>query len=126
MPITSAPLASAPAQLRDRTGFRADVEKRSAAQTETAKASHQTYDERHRIERQPDGGVVTHQSLVGTTLKGLGRDAKITHDDATAAADRELSAAGERAAMSPRQKAIADTPEVPTMLPNAGRHRGKP
>ena len=123
MPASPGAMANAPTQLRDRAGFRADVEKRSAAQTEGAKASHQSYDERHRIERQPDGGVVTHQSLVGTTLKGVARDAEVSRDDAVAAANREMSAARERAAESPRQKAIDGTPEVPTMAPNSGRRR---
>ena len=124
IPASSAMRAGAPVQLRDPTGFRADIEGQGAAQTQGTHASYQNYDARHEVERKPDGGITTRRSLVGTSARNLKRDGEAAYanaGDASDAALREMAAARERAAESPRQKAIDATPEVPTMTPKAGR-----
>ena len=104
-------------------GFRADVESRRAAQANSSGDLHQTYDQRHQIQRKPDGGVVTHKSLVSNAMTNLKRDAEVTINDARDAANREMAAAKERAATSPRQRSIDSTPEVPGMGTNSGRRK---
>ena len=120
MPRAAGSLPSTPPELQDPFGFRADVESRRAAQANSSGDLHQTYDQRHQIQRKPDGGVVTHKSLVSTAMTNLKRDTEVTVNDARDAANREMAAAKERAAMSPRQRSIDSTPEVPSMGPNSG------
>lgn len=123
MPSAPEPLPGTPALLRDRDAFRTDTEAQRSAQDQANGSEHGTFDARHEIERKSDGGLVTHQSLVGTSAKNLKRDAAVVLDDATAKANANMAKAKEEAANSPRQKAIDSTPEIPPMTPNAGRRR---
>lgn len=111
--------------LVDGRSFRANIESSRVTQAGSNAAGQDGFDSRHEIERRPDGGLVTHRSMVGATLKSVKRDVEASVDDARDAATREMDAARERAASSPRQKAIDATSEVPSMLPSAGRRPRK-
>jgi conjugal transfer mating pair stabilization protein TraG len=129
VPVTPSALAvptGGAVQLRDPTGFRADVEQRGGGRAQGNEAQHMSFDERHQLERRPDGSVTTHQSLVGTTAKRVKQDSEVALGDASDSASRELAVARERAAASNRQKAIDATPEIPSMVPNSGRRKRGP
>lgn len=106
---------------RGSASFRSEIEASRASREVSNAAAEDGFDSRHQIERRQDGGLVSHQSMVGTTLKAVKRDAETSVEDARDSANREMTAARERAAASARQKAIDATPEIPSMHPSSGR-----
>jgi conjugal transfer mating pair stabilization protein TraG len=106
--------------LHDSGRFRAAVEGAQRSRDQANQQEYESFDARHEIDRSR-GGLATHQSMVGRAAGGLKRDAETTFDDATEAGRRAMEEAKQRAASSPRQKAIDATSEVPAMRPNAGK-----
>ena len=106
--------------LLDGGRFRAGVEGAQRSQDQASQQGYESFDGRHEIDRSR-GGLATHQSMAGRAAGGLKRDAETTFDDATEAGRRAMEEAKQRAASSPRQKAIDATSEVPAMRPNSGK-----
>ena len=122
MPSAPAMLPGSPAALQDSSSFRNDVVGAGGQTKSGADGDYNTFDARHEIVRTPDG-TTTHQSMVKRVTTNVGNDASVVAADAVAASNQQMAEARERAANSPLQKAIDATPEIPRMLPSAGKRK---
>jgi len=113
MPQQPKPLSSAPPELGTvRQAVPAQAGPRTDAQVKD-------FDNKHKLERPPSGGVATRNSMVGRAASMVGEDA-----EAAASAAREANeAAKARAANSQLQRDRDATREIPTMLPKGARKK---
>ena len=111
------------------SGLRADLLSRAATAARSPSAA-ETFDARNDISRNPDGTVTTKRSQLVNNAKQLRDDAANLAEDARDLisggpndALRNAKAARVRQDESPRVQGMRATPEVPTMLPGAGRRK---